>query len=454
MELRTRLTRSMAWNTLEAVFYQGLLLAHQLLLFQCVGRSEYGLIGALFSFTYLVVTLINFGFDISLAPFFKTATKNKHNFKAIFFVQLIPEYFLIATIFIIAMIFKPYFPHDWAARYQLTNALIIGLMLLALFESTKKTFRAILHHAFLNHKTAFVEIATIVCYTAMVWGCYCMGSPLSLPVIFVPMIITSGFCCLALGWHTAQLYRRLPDPLSHGTDERLPMAFQLRILKNRFFNFLNQASHMIFSSNFLVPFFALQFGLQQASILKLVSTIVYCITIILQKVFGISSASMLSHIKESSLDNKRATFAIISNRLNQTLMAIAIFFILNFNTVISWSAAISNRQTWHLLYLFFIISFSENLFIAYEKFYITEEKADYLFIFNLIVMCLMGSMLYHAHSVAPLALLIAIIAIRILAFLGLSALSFYHWQLRPSYTVNPWLAAGSVAFSSLFFILT
>ena len=449
MELNRLFTRSLAWNALEAICYQGLLLTHQLLLFHSVERSAYGLIGSLFSFAYLSVMVINLGFDISLAPFFQTATRSKQNFKKIFFVQLIPEYCLIGILSMLLLLLKGFIPIEWGSRYQLGSLVVGCLLLIAVFESIKKTLRAILQLSFINKKTTVIEIATIIGYIGMVWGCHALGAPLSLPVIFIPMVITSAACCIALSWQVGTLYRQLPE----SSNETVSTTLQLRILKNRFFNFLNQASHMVFSSNFLVPFFALQFGLNQAGILKLVSTIVYCVTIILQKVFGISSASVLSHIKESSLDNKRATFTVISNRLNHALIIIATFFLLNFNTIIGWSAQVSNPHTWHLLYLFFIISFSESLFIAYEKFYITEEKADHLFAFNLLVMGLMGFVLYHAQSIAPLALLCAIITIRIAAFVGLSALSFYHWQLRPSYGINPWIAAGSLAFSTLFFAL-
>lgn len=443
-------TRSLAWNTLEAVFYQGLLLAHQLFLFQSVDRSMYGLIGSLFSLTYLIVTLINFGFDVSLAPFFKIACTSRQSFRKIFMIQLIPEYLLIVTFFGLFVLGFHYISPEWTIRYQLTLSLATGLMLLALLESAKKTFRAILHLSFLNHKTAFVEVATIMSYIGLVWGYHFLGHPFSLGLIFMPMIITSGISCMVLGWHTKQLYNKLPNvPL-----EKPHALLQVRILKNRFFNFLNQISHVLFSSNFLVPFFAMQFGLQQAGILKLVSTIVYCITVILQKVFGISSASMLAHIKEESMDNKRTAFSLMSNHLNQALFMITIFFILNFNTLINWSAHISNQQTWYLLYLFFIISFSENFFIAYEKFYIAEEKTSYLFVFNALVMCAMGCIFYYADHIQPLTLLVAVIGIRLLSFIGLSILSFYHWQLRSSYTMNPWLTAGSIVFSSLFFILT
>lgn len=449
MEKNKLFSVSVQWNSFEAVLYQGILLFHQLLLFHVIDRSAYGLIGALFSLTYLIVTLINFGLDISLAPFFGKICQSKDSFKKALVIQLLPEYGIIAIAAALTLVAYPLLPAAFVARYKLNGLLILTIALLALLESTKKTARSVLHLAFLNKKTAFTEIGTLIGYTALVWGAYSFGYPLSIATVFIPMIIMSAINCLILGLHIVTFYQQLP-----ASCPTVEPGFQIRILKNRFFNFLNQLSHMVFSSNFLVPFFAMQFGLQQAGILKLVSTLVYSVTIILQKVFGVSSSCLLSQSKESPLHYKRELFGLISNRLNQALLAIGLFFILNFKTIINWGTTIHNQQTWYLIYLFFIISFSENLFIAYEKFYITEEKADRLFVFNLIVMGLIGAILYQADAIAPLTLLIMIIAIRLLAFIALSAISFYQWQLKPSYQFDPWITAGSLVFSSLFYILT
>lgn len=449
VDLYRHVTRSIKWNALEAMSYQFLLLAHQVALFSVTDHGTYGLIGSLFSISYLIVMITNFGFDVTLGPFFSMLTKSRQHFKKIFFIQLLPEYFIVSMLFIVGLIiqmnFFPMMIPD--SHFGIFIYPILGL--LVLFESAKKTFRMILQLAFLTHKTTIIEIATIISYTGIVWCGYLLGFPISLNLVFLPMLITSAISTCILGLWVHEYFQTLPD----STASSITTTLQLRILKSRFFNFLNQASHMIFSSNFLVPFFALFFGFNRAGVLKLVSSITHCITIILQKVFGLSSALLLSHIKDMQLATKQQAFLFITNRLNQVLYGIIIFLCINYGTLLSLSAAPHAHSTVTIAYLFLILSFSESFFIAYEKFYITEEKSDHLFIFNLLVIGLLSIVIWHASNFSQLGMLLAIMAIRIIAFSCISAASFYHWQIRPALKPQPLYIASALVISCAFYLL-
>jgi len=210
---------------------------------------------------------------------------------------------------------------------------------------------------------------------------------------------------------------------------------------------------MIFSVNFLVPFFALFFGLQQAGVLKLLSYIAHSITTIVQKAFGISSNILLSHIKDTSDEVKRNIFFMITDHLNQVLYGILLFSLINHATIMNMSAIANTGTTWAIAYLFMFISFSETFFIAYENFFITQEKTGYLFLFNVSIMGIVIGIMMHMHLFSQLMLLLAIIAVRVFAFSTLGLLSFYQWRIKPALAIKPNYFLGSLAISMTFYVI-
>ena len=438
IELYRQFSRSIAWNALESISYQLLLLCHQIALFKMSSSATYGLIGSLFSLTSLIVTITNFGLDITLSPFYKLLTQSKQKFRTILIQQLLLEYALLGVLIISGLIAKSLLPQSWGI-HQLTINMILLLILLICFEGAKKTLRMLLQLGFLNHTTAIVEIITIISYISLVWLGYFIGFPITLELVFIPMLLVSIVSTLILSLYVYSYYKSLPN---HSSLD-IPSDLGGRIFRSRFFNFLNQISHMVFSSNFLVPFFALQFGLAQAGLLKLVSAITHCITVILQKVFGLSSSLLLSHLKNDDLATKQHAFLTITNRLNQVLYGIIIFLIFNFETLLNLSSFSGSNLTFTLAYLFLIISFSENFFIAYEKFYIAEEKAEHLFFFNLLVMGALGTIIWFSIYFSQMTILLSIIAIRICAFSCISIISLYRWNIKPALKIQPLYFAWS-----------
>jgi hypothetical protein len=396
-----------------------------------------------------VAMITNFGLDISLGAFFKQASTSRRNFKKLLTIQLLPEYILIIIFALLGLALFPTLGAHLGSAYGLTTEMAGVMACLIFFEGTKKTLRMVLQLAFKSHQTALVEIATITSYLAMVWGGYSMGYPLSIPLIFVPMLITSAVSWAALIALVYNFYTTLP----HHETCTITRSTHLRLLKNRLYNFLNQAGHMIFSSNFLVPFFAVLFGLEQAGVLKLVASIAYCITIILQKAFGLSGNVLLAHVKDEQNEQRQHAFITLSTYLNHALFAIAIFLLINHRVLATMTSLPTAGIAWPLLYLFFVINFSENFFIAYEKLFITQERTDLLLVFNGITLTLIAGTLYHHSLFSQLSLLCIVIGIRLLGFLAISILSFYQWRIKPTFKLNPSYALSSIAFSLIIFLL-
>lgn len=447
VDLYKQYSKSLLWNAFESLSYQIMLLAHQIALFSITDRATYGLIGTIFSTTYLLVMVANFGLDVSISAFFTQAVQSKSHFRKTVFFQLIPEYLLLITIFGSSLWILPILTRI-GIPFQLNLTTFLLLSALIIFEGSKKTLRSLLQLGFHSNKTACIEVATIIAYIAIVWIGYFLGHPINITLIFLPLLCVSALSSIILLVFLIDFYEKLPNnsatpPPTH--------TFQWRIVRNRFFNFLNQITHSLFSSNFLVPFFALTFGLAHAGILKLTASIAHCITSIVQKTFGISGTILLAHTKDKPLEQRQNAFFTISNRLNQALYGFTLFFAINYSVIVRLKGLPETTTVLTLAYLFLIIIFSENFFLAYEKFYITHEKTEYLFLFNIITMGSIGILLSQAHTFSHLSLMLAIIGLRFIAFCAIVFFSFYQWRIKPGLAVQPYYLASSLIASLAFF---
>jgi hypothetical protein len=437
--------RGLRWNTAESVWYQLALIGHQVVLFSLTTPSFYGLIGTLFSIIYLIITVTNFGLDTSLAPFFTLATKNKRLFKRVLLPQLIPELIIFSLVAVILcttqalLIAIPLVgPH--------LNSELIGIMgALIIVEGFKKTLRAILQLSFNNHLTALIEMATITLYISIIWLLYFLGHPITLNLIFVPMLMVSVMGTTALSYCVLAWYQHLPNESS----DTLPAYFARRLFKSRLFNYANQISHTFFSGNFLVPFFAAQFGLAHAGVFKLLCNIAYGISTVIQKMFGLSTQALLAHVKDMHLLTKQDAFKTITYYLYQVLYAILLFVGINIYKISTWVGTSTNSNALPLIILFFIIHFSEHFFMVYEKFFIIEEENFSLFLFNTSTIALIYGTLSITSGWSPLAVLLAILLIRIATFAALSYMSFYWWRLIPTWQLQPKCLIGALIISLL-----
>jgi len=261
------------------------------------------------------------------------------------------------------------------------------------------------------------------------------------------MFITSCISTIILSIFVYDFYKKLPAD----SQSKFDCQFHIRVIKCRVFNFFNQISHILFSGNFLVPFFAIQFGLKHAGIFKLISHICYGVTIIVRKIFGWTSDALLSQTKEMEMRSKRDIFSVITQKLHHVLYGIAIFLIINHNKLLTYYTTNQDQINWSLLYCFIIITLSESFFIPYEKFYIAEEKTAQLLIFNLFSIALLMTVISYAPHFSQLFILVSIISIRATLFATLSTISFYRWRIKPKWQLNPVYIATSLFISFVFF---
>ncbi|MDR3645926.1 MAG: hypothetical protein P4L22_00110 [Candidatus Babeliales bacterium] len=423
--------RSIKWNTIEAVVYQAVLTAHHIFLFSAVDKLNYALIGTVFSLLYLTIVFLNLGLDKSLATFFVDYTKTKANFKKYFLSQLFLQVILLVFVGLIGVMFKDSISCLFSSNFKcptLESSIWIIIALLLLSESLKKTFRTFAQLAFLNKQTTSIEICAIILYFATVWGYYLITAKISLLTILVPFVLESLISNIFLLIITYNYYKTISQT------ELAPKIAIASIVSNRFFVYINQISHMFFSGNFIIPFLASIYSLEHISTLKLTNNIAVFITVLMERIFGITSAALLTHVKFLQISDRRQALNISTSKLYNILYAIIIFLIINFKFLSSYKIAISDMN-WMPIYLFLALLIFENFFITYEQYLIVEGKSYYLMFINSIS-ALLFYIILDKTQLSLSEILGVLIAIRISSFLLLRLICYLILSVNLPYKIK------------------
>lgn len=376
MIINQKVRQSIAWNTLEAVCYQVMLLGHQLSLYKMLDTQQFGLVGMLFATTYFFAAIISGGFDAAITPFFSQALLSKQAFRIIITRSFVNHCLLMIAVCASIIAFS-FFSYPIFVLAHIPAHLLGVVGLLALNEGIHKLLKTIAQLAFRAKHVAFIELATLFCYTGSVWGAYVSGISLSLELIFTPMLVTSLAATITYVLLLWNGYASLPE------DSNFLFINYSGLYRSRIMNFFNQMGHTFFSSNFLVPWIATHVGLAQAGVFKLISHICYFITPLLQRIFGFSSQALFAHIRDVQLHDRIAIMTNIHNKLMFAVYGVVLFLAFNMKTIIGINEPITEKVPLASLILFMILLISENLVIVYEKFCVAEQKVHYLIYYTL-----------------------------------------------------------------------
>ncbi len=434
--------KGLLWNFIDSGGSQGLLIIYHLFFRNFAGAELHGALGCTLSLFYLAIVVVNFGLDSTLAPFLETFTQNKQSFQSFIVSILIPQLLLVSISGGLVYYAFPLLTHYLPLLHTFTGALhLVSLGFVS--ESIRRTCKYFLQLMFYTRLTAFTDlIGMAVNLSLMVLAAF--SGYLSLPLCwaFITGISLIQLFIFILG--LAHIYRKLPS----GRTQRVDLP---RMNKTRISVWLLQCLNQLFSGNFLVPVCAQRFGIEQASLLKVLTSISYWITLIGQKVFGISSNALLAHLKSHSPDTQRNAFSYLSFYFNQALYALLIFLSINGKKLVLMQVTTGAFVTWSLLYFMLILSFFESFFILYEKWYIFEEQAHYYLLMNALSFGLLYAVIPHILS--PASILLTVIALRSITLLAITIVSFYRWNIWPSFAPDMRTVLIATGVSVLFYLL-
>lgn len=443
-DLKIKAQKSLLWNAGEAFLYQGFFLAHQLLLFTYTSKTVYGSLGALFASLYFLIMIFEGSFDSNIVPLFTTISDSKDSFKQFLKNSFLPQsLFLLFASFMCGLFFiqvKQYAPVH--LQNFLSLEWIVLLSLFIFFEGTKKNLRALLHLAFKNKKLAYIEVGNIIFYTILVWSSYFYG------IKATPYLLTSFFVftsCITTGLLLQEmfLYYQTLSLQKHDLKTKSVSFFS----KNRLFMYTNQVFRSLFSSNFLLPFFAYHAGFKEAGIIALVNTLTFSTTFFIQKIFGPTSAALFANTRNLSFKSKQSAFSFIHKKCLYTLYTLLLFFLINGYHVFYVTQKAISFHLLVLVALFFCAHILETLFIVYEKLFIAEDKSHYILLCNGISFSLCILLAYFLTSTSLVITLLSFMMIRLLTFCGLTFFAKKLWTLSSSTQLTPRDLATPLLFS-------
>jgi hypothetical protein len=456
-----KFNRSIYWNLLDSAGSQVLLIIHHVFLRLYAGPELHGAFGAMLSLFYLVLIIINFGLDYSLAPFFKAFTKNKKSAQLMFFNYLIPQVILLVICSLIFYNFHPalfsLFSSTIAIKSHITKHIAQVISITFISESIRKTIKLLLQLSFKNKVTACVEFFGMLAHLVTIWLAFFIGFPISLNLCWSVLLIQSIVQVTILSIAALNKYLSLSSCSNNFDDDSNNL--HLRFWKSRLFTFTNQILGQLFSGNFLVPLCAFYLGLEQASFLKVITSITYWITLVAQKVFGVSSSAILANAKNTNTQEQKSLFLYLSYYFHQALCSLVIFLLINGKKIVLLhNLNISpSFLSWSTLYLMLLISFSESFFTIYEKWYIIKEKIAYLFAFNFLSFSALYLILNQTSicytNLSQISFFILIISVRMSMLLVLTLFSYHQWQIWPSFKINAKILISSLLLSLLFYFL-
>lgn len=416
--------RSIGWNALEAIAYHALLTMHHAALFMVLPRTEYGAVGALFSLLYLSIYLVDLGFDGTLAPFFHLWGASKTSARRFLIINI------LLTLSCIPLLLGGLFLFWYTTGYcptAMTPSVFCIMAFLLVIKLTMRSFKHLLYLLFENTLITTVEVSRLALYIAIIWLLFWRGYNLDATARLSPLIITS---LLGLAIYASTLwywYQRLPDNHSQ------PIDWQ-RIAKVRFFSYSNAVGPLLFSSNFLVPLFAAQFGTSCAALLKFASTISHALTTTLYRAFAHSGRAVFAR---TTTDQQSYDFFHTVTKPLHALLSILFIFCVTNHALVGRLCGARNSYDCYLLLLFFIICLLDSVVITHEKFCEARERIGMvLFINSIGAVSLITSVTWLPIS-SPLIMLSLIALIRGLVVTAISLFTARAYDLRSPLALRP-----------------
>lgn len=416
---KSQVVHALTWNSIESFLYHALFLTHQTALYAVAGQHTYGMIGTLFSFSFLCITIASLGLDTALLPFIRTLAEHVNKRYLLFFTYIVPHFlgvlFLTPCILVLLKLVGWYAP---LATYNYTTLLMLSIFIAV--ETVRKIIRHLLQFLFYNKYTALLEIGMITGYCILFWCGYLLGfSPAHPLAVLVPFVFVS---CGSVFYLIISLHKKilLPtyDPTTEDINDDVTTTRNI-VAKNQVLVTVNTIARLFFSSNFLIPLCAATMGYMHAGIATLAHYITHTITFMLHKIM-VPTITALFMVPENMHNYalKKITFLV-------TLITffIGIMLLIGIAGVGLWYMhyTIDRTTIWYVC-CFLLLHIVEQLFTLYEKFFASCNQFSPVTIAHVISACTSLSVWWCTSSF--MLLLPAFLGVRLLA---LSILSYKIW---------------------------
>ena len=346
--------KSIAWLLSQAIIYQIIFIIHQFLLLNYAGFNLYGLSSTIFSFIYLIIALLLFGFETVITSFMqKNEAKDlSKKILAAFYGQLI---FNIIGAFFCYVFLKNiliFFKYG-QELYTAIDNLKITIWLSIIFESYHKMIRNLALLLGEATKSAIIEFSLLIFYLGFVWVNYYFTKTFTLESIIQPFFIQALLSAII---YTIIISSKFPRLICFPYFGNYALRLQ---------GFIALQARGIISGNLLSMLTALTFGFTAASFIKMVSLVVNSL---------FSLAEKFSLLMLGKLRQEQSLF-YLARYINKViffvwLLVISIFFIYFFywQNLNNLSDQFPNEiNYWLIIFSYLILTGVELYSYTYEK---------------------------------------------------------------------------------------
>ncbi len=367
---------------------------------------------------FLMAKCADMGTAYSIAPFFTSISQDKKSFKQFVITKSL---FPLSCFLIAGFLFVYFFTNTLTLIPHYLIPVIAGIIILETFRSF---FRQFLHTAFKSRSIVIVEFILFIGYLLGVWGSYLwFNTPLDPGLIFILFLVDSALAVMFLVYKTYKLYQTLPD---NSITEQPSWS---RIFKLRFSNFFLRMSNNLSTTNILTPLFAIKFGLKNAGIFYLISTIAMAMQSIIKAAIGHPGNALLARVKNQPLLIKQEAFTMLSTKFLMIILGIITALIVGNKHMLAYCHLEHYTSTTALLVGGYVLITLSDLFITlYEYFYVLEESMAFLCSLRFIEILLFYIVILY-YQFPPLITLISIFSIRGACLIGMTFYAYLSWKL-------------------------
>ena len=423
--MNLKFIQAFSWSTASTLLYKISLLSHQIALYSVITPTLYGIQNSLFAIIYVTIALTNFGFNESLLAFFTKFTKNKAQFRSIK-TQLILHTFMVC--FTTIILYNVFSYNISGFLHNLTSYcnknIIFMVCSIYCIEALKKSLIAIMHLHFANKQIAFGQLAMLTTYLTCLWTTFYLTKQIDLFSIFFWMLIT---CCLELIYFcylVYDFYQSLPEQNESNTKTN-NVAITI-VIKERFYNYINQLTDTIYSPNCITLLLASFLGFPKVATIKLFTNAITLLYTCISTTMHTTSGAFFASINNKSLKIIRKAFKSITHTyfyLIATFTLLLIISLINYWYI----QAITINIAFYII-LFFIITMLEQINITYKQLCIAKGKTYKITQFNIleIISIFFSFLLFQSNQ---FLFIFSLIIIKILFIIFLAIFLKKQWNI-------------------------
>lgn len=435
--------RVLTWSSLDAFITQTAVLVYEYILLYTMGAEFHGVFGNAMSFLYVTQAVTNFGFDSNIAPFSNNVVAHRWNFIKFVVGAWIPHLAWVACIAVYLYI-------DGLVSVlgmQFVSAFLPWILVFA-FESIRKTAKHLLRYIGYIQEATIIEVVGTLAYLAAAGlGLAAQYASLSLLLTLHAAAAAAQTVCMA--WYIIQHTIQLPTT---GPRESLFSIVWMHI--HRIYVGINEVAGTLYTGQFLTPLVAYSRGYAFASVFRLASSTAQWLVRQTQQIFVTTSSITLAHHKSRPIEERRRVFYTLTHYLHQIVYAVIFFVLINSRWLFVPDAVITFTplQALGIGFFLFALTVVDSFCAFYLRWYIVEEQAYSIAIFNLISIAGM-QLIAQLIDFDDMLIIVAMFAFRALAFIMISAWSAYIWGIKPSLKWEKESIIVTIIISALWFMI-